>query len=170
MYRPIMLAAAIVAAAQPALAQEVGLEPGEAAIVHVEGGAPPERGTAEWTPFDVAVARHLAGMTPPEAPVPDPSPLPGGLPAPAPIREGVVRLRFLSIAGQHSLLIVENGHDRGLVYRARLTEGGRTRPTDVCLVAPMQRGFEHWPHPIERIEIAGLHLVAWRPGDPQPCR
>lgn len=173
MLRGAAFAAAFAVVAAPSPAQEIALAPEEAVILRLEGdAAPAERGRAEWTPHDIAVARHLAGLTPPEAPAASASPVPGGLSpsAPAPIRPGAVRLRFMSIAGRHSMLIVENGYDRALVYRARMTRGGETLPTDVCLVTPRQRGFEHWPHPIERIQLSDLRLVAWRQGDPQPCR
>lgn len=173
MLRAAAFAAAFAVIAAPSAAQEIALAPEEAVILRLEGDdASFERGRAEWTPHDIAVARHLSGQTPPEAPVPSASPVPGGISPspPAPIQPGAVRLRFLSIAGQHSMLIVENGYDRALVYRAHMTQGGETRPTDVCLVTPRQRGFEHWPHPIERIQLSELRLVAWRTGDPQPCR
>jgi hypothetical protein len=171
MLRAAAFAAVIAAIAAPALAQEITLVPGEAVTLRLEGDATAgERGDAEWTPHDLAVAHHLAGLAPPKAPVGSPSQLPEGMPAAAPVRENVVRLRFLSIAGQHSLLIVENGYNRALVYRARMTREGRAEPTDVCLVTPRNRSYEHWPHPIEGIAIADLRLVPWRPGDPQPCR
>jgi hypothetical protein len=167
----IFAASAVIAA--PALAQAVALAPEEAVTLRLDGeAAPAERGRAEWTPFDIAIARHMSGLPIPEAPVPFASPLPNGpsIPEAPPIRAGVVRLRFMSIAGQHSLLIVENGYDQALVYRARMTRDGETGPTDVCLVTPRRRGFEHWPHPIERIELTDFRFIPWRPGEPQPCR
>jgi hypothetical protein len=33
----------------------------------------------------------------------------------------------------------------------------------------MRFGFEHWPHPVDRIEISDVHFVPWQPGDPVPC-
>ena len=62
------------AAAAPVAAQdipELALSPGEAVTVRIDGGGrgmAPERGKAEWSDFDVYAARHLAGITPPEAP------------------------------------------------------------------------------------------------------
>lgn len=161
--------------AAPAGAQQlpsVGLAQGEAATLRAGEEQASGRGRAEWTRHDLAVARHLVGQPVPDAPVDSAEPLPddGSLPDAPPLRPDEVRVRLLSIAGRHSLLIVENGYDRAFIYRARMTEAGRTRPTDVCLVLPKQRGFEHWPHPIERIELYEATLVGWQPGDPQPCR
>ena len=150
------------------------LAPEEAITLRLdENGATLARddpGRAEWTPFDIAVARRLSGIAPPKGPQPAiPLPDDGSLPAAPEIQPNGLRLRFLSIAGQHSLLILENGYDRAIVFRARMTRGGETRSTDVCLVRPMRYGFEHWPHPIERIEISDIRFVPWRQGEPVPC-
>jgi hypothetical protein len=177
MMRHFLLAAAMLAAAVPATAQDrlpVTLAPEEAIILRLdESGATFARenpGRAEWTPFDLAVARHLAGVVPPKGPAPAMDlPADGSLPPAPAVQPDRLRLRFMSIAGQHSILILENGYGRGIVYRARITRGADTRPTDVCLVVPMRFGFEHWPYPLERIEISDVHLVPWRTGDPVPC-
>ena len=175
--RHFQLVAAIAAVGAPALAQDrepVTLGSEEAITLRLdESGATLARenpGRAEWTPFDLAVARHLSGLEPPKGPAPA-MVLPGDAampPAPA-VQPGRLRLRFMSIAGRHSILILENGYDRAIVFRARMTRGGETRPTDVCLVTPMRFGFEHWPHPVDRIEISDVHFVPWQPGDPVPC-
>ena len=49
-----------------------------------------------------------------------------------------------------------------------MTRDGKTTLTDVCLVIPRRHGFEHWPHPIERLEIYDVRFVAWQEGDPSP--
>lgn len=172
-------AAALVLAAWtvPAAAQEIApvtLRPGEAVTIRFDEGGrvgEPERGQAEWTPFTVYAARRLAGETPPDAPQRFASPMGHDSDAPPAERPtpGQIRLRFLSIAGQHALLVVENGLDRALVYRARMTQDGNSRPTDVCLVMPGLPGFEHWPHPIDRIELSDFRFVPWVPGQPIPC-
>jgi hypothetical protein len=175
--RGFLLAAIVAAVAAPALAQDrlpVTLAPEEAITLRLDAsGATLGRenaGRAEWTPFDIAVARHLSGLTPPKEPAPAMA-LPGDatLPPAPEVRPDRLRLRFMSIAGRHSILILENGYDRAIVFRARMTRDGATRPTDVCLVMPMRFGFEHWPHPLERIEISDIHLVPWQRGDPVPC-
>lgn len=170
----VSFALAAAFAAAPAAAQEIRLNPEEAATLRFDANAPApaivERGRAEWTPFDLAVARQLSGMTPPAGPAPAMALHDDGrLPEPPPLQPDMLRLRFLSIAGRHSLLILENGYGRALVYRARIARHGATRATDVCLVMPRQRGFEHWPEPIERIELSDFAFVDWHAGQPVPC-
>ena len=175
--RHLLFAAAIMAVATPAFAQDrlpITLAPEQAITLRLdESGATLARenpGRAEWTPFDLAVARHLSGITPPKEPAAATAlPNDGSMPAAPAVQPGRLRIRFLSIAGQHSILILENGYDRGILFRARMTRDGDTRPTDVCLLVPMQHGFEHWPHPIDRIEISDIRFVPWRRGDPVPC-
>ena len=165
------------AAAAPVAAQdipELALSPGEAVTVRIDGGGrglAPERGKAEWSDFDVYAARHLAGITPPEAPIPVATPFPSSSadPSPEPVPAGLVRVRLHSIAGKHTLLVVENGLDRALAYRARMTANGQSRPTDVCVVMPGQPSYEHWPHPIDRIELSAFRHVPWTHGQPPTC-
>jgi hypothetical protein len=162
----------------PATAQElpaITLVPGEAVTVRLEGGGRAgqlERGAAEWTPLAVYAARHFAGKTPPDAPVPvatehyeSPEMPPSEPPVP-----GQLRLRFFSIADQHTLLVIENGLQGPIAYRARMTIDGEARATDVCIVPTGVPGVEHWPHPIERIELTDFRYVSWRPGEPVPCQ
>jgi hypothetical protein len=161
----------------PGAAQDIpatSLVPGEAvrAQINDSGRATPvERLQAEWSAFDVYAARHLTGMPVPEAPVPEGLPIstgPAG-PTPQPIPSGEVRMKVLSIAGRHTLLVVENGLPRAIAYRARMTVSGRTRSTDVCLVMPGLPSYEHWPHPIERIELSDFRYVPWQPGQRPTC-
>jgi len=173
--RHIAFIAALIAAS-PAAAQEIpalSLAPGEAVTIHFDDGGrigAPERGRAEWSRFDIVAARQLAGQTPPDAPVPVGTPLngPEGV-EPDPIPPDEVRLRFMTIAGQHALLVVENGRGRALAYRARMTAQGRTRPTDVCIVLPHLPSYEHWPHPVERLELSDFRFVAWESNRAPTC-
>jgi len=163
-------------AAAPAAAQgvpAVSLSPGEAVTVRFDDGGrvgEPERAPAAWSRFDLFAARQLSGMTPPDAPMPEGVPIhgPEGM-VPDPIPPGEVRLRFLSIAGQHALLVVENGQDRALAYRARMTVDGRTRHTDVCIVLPRLPSYEHWPHSVERLELYDFRFIPWPPGQTPTC-
>ena len=66
-------------------------------------------------------------------------------------------------------MLLENGYDRALVYRARITVAGRTRPTDVCVVLPSNRSSEHWPEAIERIDLSDFELVTWRGARRRPA-
>jgi hypothetical protein len=160
----------------PAPAQQsadVALEPGQALTLAVDGKnglRVVRRGPGEWTPHDLAAARHLVGQPIPDAPVPEASPLPGDPSRVPPVARDQVNLRLMSIAGRHALLIVENGYPQALLYRARMTQDGRTRPTDVCVVLPANRSYEHWPHPIERIQLTDLLLVPWTENDVPTCQ
>ena len=171
------IAAIAFAYSAPAVAQAeegVALEPGQSAVLTVAGKGEIrviQRGRGEWTPHDLAAARHLVGQPIPEAPVPEATPLPGapeGVRVP-PVARDVINLRFMSVAGRHTLLIVENGYAGALRYRARMTRDGQTRPTDVCVVLPSNRSYEHWPHPIDRIELSDFALVTWNEGDTPAC-
>jgi len=172
-----LIAAALALCAAPAPAQESGtveLAPGQAATLTVGGKGAirvVQRGRGEWTPHDLAAARHLVGQPIPDAPVPTAEALPDGPGAPQapPVEPGRVKLRFMSVADRHMLLIVENGYGQALLYRARMLRGGNSRPTDVCVVLPANRSYEHWPHMIERIQLSDFALVAWNEGDRPTC-
>lgn len=162
--------------AAPAAAQEIPaltLAPGDAITLRFDDGGrvgAPERGTAAWSAFDLLAARQLAGMTPPDAPVPTATMVHGTDEArPDPIPPGTIRVRALSIAGQHTLLVVENGQPGALSYRARMTVRGRTAPTDVCIVLPRMPSYEHWAFPIERLELSDFRFIPWAPGRAPTC-
>lgn len=169
--------ACLLLAAAPAAAQDIpaiSLAPGEAVTVRFDDGGrvgEPERGRAAWSRFDLVAARQLAGMTPPDAPVSEPVAV-GGVDGsrPEPIPQNEVRVRFLSIAGQHALLVVENGQGRALAYRARMTVRGQARPTDVCVVLPHLPSYEHWPHAIEQLELSDFRFIPWAPGRAPTCQ
>jgi hypothetical protein len=40
----------------------------------------------------------------------------------------------------------------------------------VCIVLPGKRGYEHWPYPIEKIELSEFTVEPWKEGDPVTCR
>ena len=173
--RSRFLAAALLVAS-PAAAQNlpaISLTPGEAVTVRFDDGGrvgEPERGRAAWSRFDIVAARQLSGQTPPDAPVPVGEPLnaPDGT-RPDPIPPNEVRLRFHVIADRHAMLVVENGQGRALSYRARMTVDGEARHTDVCIVLPHLPSYEHWPHPIERIELSDFRFISWIPGRAPTC-
>jgi hypothetical protein len=169
----LLAAVLAIAAAAPAAAQTVTLAPEEAVTLRMDGKdglAVATRGRAEWTPFDLAVARNFLrglydqGVGPNSVPTALP-----GMPAPPAIVPGQVRVRFLMIAGRQAELLLENGFDRALVYRASITLAGHTRPTDVCVVLPSNRSSEHWPDAIERIDLSDFELVPWQEGRRPTC-
>jgi hypothetical protein len=169
----LLAAALALAAATPAAAQTITLAPEEAVTLRADGKdglAVAERGRAEWTPFDLAVARNFLrglydrGIGPNSVGTALP-----GMPAAPAIVPGQVRLRFLLIAGQQAELLIENGFDQALVYRASITLAGQTRRTDVCVVLPNNRSSEHWPDAIERIDLSDFELVPWQEGRAPTC-
>ncbi|THD36138.1 MAG: hypothetical protein E7773_09425 [Sphingomonas sp.] len=81
-----------------------------------------------------------------------------------------VDLHFVRTAGKDaSLLVVINGYDRGMIYRATMRRGDKAEPTDVCLVMPGKIGNEYWPYPLDSIELSDIRLVPWKPADGVPC-
>ena len=172
-----LLAGIIVTAAASAAAQitpDLMLVPGEAVTIRVDAGgrvAVSEKQQAKWSAFDVVAARHLTGLTPPNAPVPRGTAYssPAGDPKPEPVPPNQLRARFLSIEGRHSLLVIENGLRNAIKYRATMTVNGARHPTDVCVVLAGYPSYEHWPHPIERIELTDFRFVAAQPGLAPTC-
>lgn len=168
------LLAAACLAAPAALAQDrapVILTPDTEAVLRFDDDHPvsAHRAPAAWTEFEVAVARLMVTGTGMDSGSSATLRSHDNMP-PAPVTErGVVRIRFFQIAGRHSVLFVENGTDRALVYRATMTRDGRQSPTDVCLIPAHQRGNEHWPHPIERFALSDFRLVEWQGGATVPC-
>lgn len=91
------------------------------------------------------------------------------IPMPA-IAPGRIEIVFVVIGDKDSVLLILNGYDQGLTYRATITARGRSAPTDVCLVMPGKRGYEHWPYAIDKVELTALTLVDWSPEDGVPCK
>jgi hypothetical protein len=151
----------------------VNLAAGEAVTIEFDDGGrtgEPRRSNAIWSTFDLYAARQLAGITPPDEPVPQGMPIHGPEEMrPEPIPGDQVRLRMLSIAGQHTLLVVENGRDRALAYRARMVVNGRESRTDVCVVLPNLPSYEHWAFPIERLHLYDFRFIPWPPGRNPTC-
>jgi hypothetical protein len=114
----------------------------------------------------------MVGQPIPDAPVPTARTIPGGdgMPTPTPIAPNRIGLRLHSIAGRHTMLVIENGYDHAIVYRARMVRNGQEQATDVCLVMPNRRGYEHWPHMIDRLDLSDFTVAEWREGDEVPCR
>ncbi|HEV2866422.1 MAG TPA: hypothetical protein VGX37_07890 [Allosphingosinicella sp.] len=169
------LALAALAAAPVAAAEDIRLSPGEAVTLRTVAGEPlaaaaTERSRAEWGAHDLRSARELVDLNQNGGGIgtgDDSVALSGGDAPPIPAQ--TIRFKFFHIAGQHSLLVVDNGLDEALAYRARITVAGRTEPTDVCLVLPNRRGYEHWPYAIERISLSELRPLPWQEGDRVTC-
>lgn len=90
--------------------------------------------------------------------------------APPPLRPSSVRFSFVALEnGKETVLLIENGFPRSFVYRARIGRGPTGQSTDVCQVLPEKRGYEHWPYPIDWIEIIDWQPVDYEPGAPLRC-
>lgn len=123
---------------------------------------------AELADNDRLVIRQLIGTTcntPQCAPVA----VPDTGPKPSPISSGEIKISFMIVEGKHSVLIIENGYDRAVTYRARISNSGQEAATDVCLVLPLKRGYEHWPYAIDRITLSDVSLRPWSEGDEITC-
>lgn len=91
----------------------------------------------------------------------------GLAPTPAPNK---LVLRFTRSPNKdQSLLSVQNGYDRALVYRAIMHLAGGQQATDVCVVPPGANGNEYWPDPIDKLVLSDFRLVRWSEGDKVTC-
>ncbi len=91
-----------------------------------------------------------------------------GLPDPVPPNE--IRVAFRQIGeSDHRLLVISNGYDRALAYRAYVHVDGKDQYTDVCTVPPGVHGFEHWPYASDRITLVDLRLEPWQEGQQPRC-
>lgn len=93
-----------------------------------------------------------------------------GVPETPPIAPNQIKLKMVDYPTGQTLLAVENGYGKALVYHAVMHLGRDTQATTVCLVQPGKRTMEHWPFKIDRLELSGLRLVDWKKGDPTPCQ
>ena len=92
------------------------------------------------------------------------------LPAAPVISEGAVRLTLKQTSSGGTALVVENGYGQVLYYRGWMRTAGPGTTTSVCEVPPKLPSFEYWPHPIERLDLAGFGLRAPTAGGEIECR
>lgn len=92
-----------------------------------------------------------------------------GVPETPPIAPDQIKLKMVDYPKGQTLLAVENGYAKALVYHAVMHRGGGAQKTTVCLVMPGKRTMEHWPFKIDQLELSDLHLVDWKHGDAMPC-
>lgn len=163
-------AVVMMVAAVPAAAQTVTLAPGEGATVTSPGPAPvTTRMKASLTPFEAAVVKQFEANLFPDAMGANSATVSAdGLPEPEPIAPDRFVAKFLAVGGgKATLLVLENGYDQAIAYRARITVKGKITPTDVCTVLPGKRGFENWPYAIEKIELTAITLEKYDGGKPR---
>lgn len=169
-----MMAAAAMAVAVPASAQ-VTLESGQGVTVTIDASGKAELGKvhpAALGPHDLEALDQMRiaykVLEPTEGVMP-PVMMSGDVAMPE-ITPGRVEIAFVVIGEKDSVLVLLNGYDEALTYRARIKVMTRTGPTDVCLVVPGKRGYEHWPYKIDHIELTDFKLEPWQPGDKVTCR
>ena len=142
------------------LSFQIGSKTGDITIIAVARAA--------MTPFDIEATRQVMGIPIPAAPVTQGTEFHAGIPAAA-VTPGQVSVRMVAVGERATVLILENGYDRGMIYHAQMVVAGKNSATDVCIVPGGKRIYEHWPFLIERLDLSGFTLVPWKPGDPIPC-
>ena len=74
--------------------------------------------------------------------------------------ENTLRFTFTRMEGNQRMLFIQNGYDRTFHFVARMFFGKRAAPTSICSIPPHLASFEHWPHPIDRLELSAPTLNA----------
>jgi len=177
---PWATAVALLSLAAPAQAERrspsVTIDAGESVVVTIDdGGRPHETARAaapRLTRFEAAAVWNLTHGVYGEAVGPDSAPIvagENGIPDAPPITPGTLRIKLVSLGPDSTLLVLENGYDRGLSYRATILAPGEATSTDVCQVMPRRYSLEHWPYRITRLELSGLRLVPWIEGQVPIC-
>jgi hypothetical protein len=133
--------------------------PGEPALVVLQKGAASDLPKARVYTTLEEQARHAAI---PMAPVQGhevvvPRTAGGDIPDTAPTARQTLRFTAKQIEGTTlTVLIIDNGYDRMLQYKADIVGHG---PTDVCQVRPGVPSFENWPSPFLEIDLHDFQLV-----------
>ena len=163
----------------PQPTDRVSVSRGQGVVVRVAADGTLEADApAEATPLNAFESGAVAAMnnTPSEGTgVQPPMMLRGKTPPPPIVPAGQVRLTLRLLPADaarpngQTMPEVENGYDGALRYRAALRRGGRSTPTDVCIVMPHKLGFEYWPYPAEGVEISDVRVVPWHEGDGVSC-
>ena len=161
-----------IGAAQAQAAEPITLRPGEAVTVLIDDGGrvttAANKPALPMSAYDRAAVEDLL-VNHPEAYGVSSAVLDAGEPPPIASGEVRISLRILPGKEEATLLILENGYGQGFKYRAAMRQNGRSQPTDVCVVRPWHRSYEHWPYRIDRLDLSGLILVPLRPDQPATC-
>lgn len=163
MMRLLTAAAFLTIGAQAARAETVVLTPGQEITLQIRPDgrvkAGPARPSSSMSPLEQRAFAAAVGTPVPEGATTLP---PEGLQRKAGEPEQAIpaqrlRITFRRLAGKSahdSTLLIENGYDLQFRYKAAITVQGKRAFTDVCTVRPNIIGLEHWPYPIEQIEIS----------------
>ena len=152
-----------------AVAQSVVLRPGEKVIVRIRDGQAivQQRGpAAPMTKYDLYTAwRAETQEVPPGVKMVPPQFITDGEGPPEPLKPilGQVELTFRQVPGvkgpaSQTALMIANGYNLKLRYRAVIRRNNRSVATDVCEILPTLRGIEHWPYMLDEIEISDIGL------------
>lgn len=157
-------------------ADALRLTPGEAVTLQFDSDMATvtitERGPGQLSQSDADSAQRLAAGEYGNATGRDYATVPvrPGEAPPPPVAPNAVRLTFVELQGTNqSVLLIENGYDLALNYRARMSASGHDQPTDVCQVAPNHRGFENWPYHIDQLDLSSFRLTPFTTGDRLVC-
>ena len=174
-YASILFTTALMASVGQA--QSVALRPGQTATLHftngravletVQSAAPVSKfeAYAIWHAQNEQVPPNFKGVLPPTFL----GPVDGVPEKPTPVI-GKIQLTFRIVPAvapgmpEHSILFIGNGVFSKFNYRASLRRNGRASPTDVCEVPPNLMGLEHWPYPVDEIEVSDLALTPMTEG------
>jgi hypothetical protein len=173
-----VLVAALLLSAAADNRQPILIHPGETISIELRGTTAVVLERRPAPPMDAYTAALLPKMqieserAPTNAGVLPPTPvMPDDVPAEPPkARPHIVQITFRRVPGlrpgseDHSLLTLLNGYDSAFRYRAVMHGNGRTVQTDVCEIMPGKGGNEHWPYPIEQLDLSDLRLEAWQEG------
>jgi hypothetical protein len=167
-------AAFMLAAAAPTTPLKVSLTPGEAVTLLIDDGghvSETKRSSgATADAFEQNIARELSTGSMTWASGPKSALITAeGRPKQRPIVRGEIHIKLVEAPPGESLLLIENGYDGAVTYRATMTVKGRTVAAEVCQVRPGLFGAEQSSDWIERFELSDIHLEPWpKAPDAQP--
>ena len=174
-----LLGAVIAATPIAAQAQSVTIARGEAvtlALDEASGKTTPREIDRKPAPdasvFETAVAAKFAGGAFDNATGANGQPMTDaqiGAASPRAAPNTVQLHFFRTPTKDQSLLVIANGYDRGMVYRATMHVKGQSQATDVCVVMPGKVGLELWRFAIDSLNLSDIKLVPWKPEDGIVC-
>jgi hypothetical protein len=167
----VAFAIAAAATVVPAAAQTISVHPGETVTVRFENGnavVEKMRQAELITKYEIyELWRAETQNLPPGARFVPPGFVTEGEGPPSPPRPSgdtlqITMRRVPAIkpgSPDNAALFLSNGYGSTLRYRAVMRSGGQSVATDVCDVPPHLLGLEHWPYPIDQLDLTDFRLV-----------